>query len=234
MCARSAGPATASHGRASNDPWAVDGISERAASLVGGARPSCRAPARARGRCARRVLHVHRDRRARAARRRRAPVGGARAAGARGRDPAARWGGPTSSARPTGLSCLPQECPAGRRRSFSTGRSSGPTAGLWPESGVGYWRSPSSPEGRAAVRNTRTGMALELAWDADWLRHMWIWHDVRTYGGAWRGQAEILVVERPPFRTASGSPRRSNTIRRAGSSEESPWATGCPRALSCA
>ena len=51
------------------------------------------------------------------------------------------------------------------------------------------------PESRAAVRNARTGMSLELAWNADWLRHLWIWHEVRTYGGPWRRQAEILVVE---------------------------------------
>jgi len=51
------------------------------------------------------------------------------------------------------------------------------------------------PEGRATVRNTTRGAGLELAWDADWLRHLWIWHEVRTYDGPWRKQAEILVVE---------------------------------------
>lgn len=51
------------------------------------------------------------------------------------------------------------------------------------------------PEGRAAVRNTARGAGLELTWDADWLRHLWIWHEVRTYDGPWRQQAEILVVE---------------------------------------
>ena len=51
------------------------------------------------------------------------------------------------------------------------------------------------PEGAAAVRNAKTGMTLELSWDADWLRHLWIWHEARTYGGPWRGQAEILVIE---------------------------------------
>lgn len=51
------------------------------------------------------------------------------------------------------------------------------------------------PEGRAVLRNTGTGAALELTWDADWLRHVWIWHEVRTYGGIWREQAEILVIE---------------------------------------
>jgi hypothetical protein len=51
------------------------------------------------------------------------------------------------------------------------------------------------PEGRAAVRNAARGAGLELTWDAEWLRHLWIWHEVRTYGGPWRQQAEILVVE---------------------------------------
>ncbi len=51
------------------------------------------------------------------------------------------------------------------------------------------------PEGRAAVRNARTGMTLGLTWDSDWLCHAWVWHEVRTYPGIWRGQAEILVIE---------------------------------------
>ena len=51
------------------------------------------------------------------------------------------------------------------------------------------------PEGRATVRNAARGTGLELTWDAEWLRHAWIWHEVRTYGGPWRQRAEILVVE---------------------------------------
>ena len=51
------------------------------------------------------------------------------------------------------------------------------------------------PEGRAVVRNASRGQALELSWDAGWLRHCWVWHEVRTYGGPWRGQTEVLVVE---------------------------------------
>lgn len=51
------------------------------------------------------------------------------------------------------------------------------------------------PEGRARVRNAKTGMTVELAWDADWLRHLWLWHEVREYGGPWRGQAELLAIE---------------------------------------
>jgi hypothetical protein len=51
------------------------------------------------------------------------------------------------------------------------------------------------PEGRAVIRNAARQQALELTWDAAWLRHCWIWHEVRRYGGPWREQAEVLVVE---------------------------------------
>ena len=51
------------------------------------------------------------------------------------------------------------------------------------------------PEGRARVRNARTGTTVELNWDASWLRHLWIWHEAREYRGPWRGQAELLAIE---------------------------------------
>ena len=51
------------------------------------------------------------------------------------------------------------------------------------------------PEGRASIRNPATGMAVDLEWDAKWLRHLWLWHEVRTYGGPWRGLTELLAVE---------------------------------------
>jgi hypothetical protein len=51
------------------------------------------------------------------------------------------------------------------------------------------------PAGRAVVRNAGRGNGLELTWDAGFLRHIWIWHEVRTYGGPWRGQTELLAVE---------------------------------------
>jgi hypothetical protein len=51
------------------------------------------------------------------------------------------------------------------------------------------------PEGRARVRNARTGMTVELTWDASWLRHVWIWHETREYGGPWRHQTELLAIE---------------------------------------
>ena len=51
------------------------------------------------------------------------------------------------------------------------------------------------PEGRVRVRNTRTGTTVDFTWDASWLRHVWIWHEARAYGGRWRGQAELLAIE---------------------------------------
>jgi hypothetical protein len=51
------------------------------------------------------------------------------------------------------------------------------------------------PEGFARVRNAGTGLTVELAWDADWLRHLWLWHEARRYGGIWRGQGELLALE---------------------------------------
>ena len=50
-------------------------------------------------------------------------------------------------------------------------------------------------EGRATVRNPSRGQGLEIVWEADWLRHCWLWHEARLYGGPWRGQAEILAIE---------------------------------------
>ena len=51
------------------------------------------------------------------------------------------------------------------------------------------------PEHRAAVRNPVTGAGLELSWEGELLRHVWLWHEARVYAGRWREQAEILVIE---------------------------------------
>ena len=50
-------------------------------------------------------------------------------------------------------------------------------------------------DGRARVRNARSGQALELRWDARFMPHVWIWHDVRGTGGIWRHRNEMLAVE---------------------------------------
>ena len=51
------------------------------------------------------------------------------------------------------------------------------------------------PAGRATVRNGERPAGLELVWESEWLRHLWVWHEVRTYGGPWRQLAELLVLE---------------------------------------
>jgi hypothetical protein len=51
------------------------------------------------------------------------------------------------------------------------------------------------PEGRLTVHNRDHGQGIELTWDTGWLPHLWMWHEVRTSGGAWRELAETLVVE---------------------------------------
>ena len=51
------------------------------------------------------------------------------------------------------------------------------------------------PEGRARVRNAKTGTTVDVTWDAEWLRHLWLWHEARQYGGPWRGQTELLAIE---------------------------------------
>jgi hypothetical protein len=51
------------------------------------------------------------------------------------------------------------------------------------------------PEGHAAIRNGARDAGIELSWDRELMPHMWMWHEVRSYGGPWRGQAEVLVVE---------------------------------------
>jgi hypothetical protein len=51
------------------------------------------------------------------------------------------------------------------------------------------------PAGRAAVTNAARGIGVELTWRAEWLSHLWMWHEVRRYGGPWRRRAELLVIE---------------------------------------
>ena len=51
------------------------------------------------------------------------------------------------------------------------------------------------PDGRLEVRNTATGAGLALEWDVSVLPHLWLWHEVRTSGGRWREQGEMLGLE---------------------------------------
>jgi hypothetical protein len=51
------------------------------------------------------------------------------------------------------------------------------------------------PEGRALVRNTGRDQAVEIAWSADVLPHLLVWHEARGSGGVWRHATEVLCIE---------------------------------------
>lgn len=106
--------------------------------------------------------------------------------------------------------------PAGRAYELSEQEGPvGPPAGApaWPDAllldggteRADRWRLDASrsrllavadlPAGRAEVVNRGTGQGLRLEWDAEAQPHLWMWHEVRTTGGAWRGLTEVLCVE---------------------------------------
>jgi hypothetical protein len=108
------------------------------------------------------------------------------------------------------------ECAGGR--AFELSEQTGPTevpadAGSWPEVRLldgtieradrAVLATPRSRmlvvadvvEGRIAIRNRDRRQGIEIVWDTGWLPHLWIWHEVRTSGAAWREAAEILVIE---------------------------------------
>jgi hypothetical protein len=51
------------------------------------------------------------------------------------------------------------------------------------------------PAFRIAVRNVARDHGVEILWDGKLLRHAWVWHEARSYGGSWRQHGELLVVE---------------------------------------
>jgi hypothetical protein len=51
------------------------------------------------------------------------------------------------------------------------------------------------PDGWASVVNRGTGQGVRLEWNVRAQPHLWMWHEVRTTGGPWRGQAEVLCIE---------------------------------------
>lgn len=58
-----------------------------------------------------------------------------------------------------------------------------------------YYVVVDLPEGSVVVRNVARRQSIELTWRTDFLRHLWVWHEVRTYPGQWCGKTEMLVVE---------------------------------------
>jgi hypothetical protein len=51
------------------------------------------------------------------------------------------------------------------------------------------------PAGWCAVRNPGRGQGLAVAWDVDWFRHCWIWHESRLSDGPWRSLTEMIAIE---------------------------------------
>ncbi|MDX6525204.1 MAG: hypothetical protein QOI43_715 [Gaiellales bacterium] len=51
------------------------------------------------------------------------------------------------------------------------------------------------PAGWAVIANAARDQGLALAWDVEWFRHCWVWHENRVSGDPWRGAGEMLVVE---------------------------------------
>ena len=51
------------------------------------------------------------------------------------------------------------------------------------------------PEGWGVIANGTRDQGLAMAWDIDWFKHCWVWHENRVTAGIWRQAAEILVVE---------------------------------------
>ena len=88
------------------------------------------------------------------------------------------------------------------------------------------------PDGRVEVRNVATGQGLLVEWDVAVLPHLWLWHEVRTSGGPWRGQGEMLGLEPASVPHSLGS--RSGACRGPGASDRaghrSDLPGGCPAA----
>ncbi len=49
--------------------------------------------------------------------------------------------------------------------------------------------------GRVVIRNHKRKVGLIIEWDHQWLKHLWIWHEVHGAGGPWRQCAEMLIIE---------------------------------------
>ena len=185
------------HGRASHDPWTVARRVRRPPPRSTGKATGCASSRAARAR--------RRSARGRPSRRPRPPTGSRSS---------------PSSTLSVGLELLEPEVeielPGGL--AYELTETDGPPerppgARRWPESllldgsvercdrwpldvrAAATWSSPTFPRAAPPSGTPRRGQGLELRWDADWLRHLWIWHEVRTYERALARQAEILAIE---------------------------------------
>lgn len=85
--------------------------------------------------------------------------------------------------------------------------------------------------GWAAVRNPARGQGLAFAWDADWFRHCWVWHENRISGGPWRNATEVLAIEPAtvPHSLGVATADAGGLARRLAAGDEArPWIVARP------
>lgn len=85
--------------------------------------------------------------------------------------------------------------------------------------------------GWAAIRNPARGQGLAVAWDADWFRHCWVWHENRVSGGSWRNATELLAIEPAtvPHSLGVAAAKAHGHARRLGAGDEArPWIVARP------
>jgi hypothetical protein len=58
-----------------------------------------------------------------------------------------------------------------------------------------FFALTSLQAGVAEVRNPTAGIGLRLAWDLEVMPYAWVWHELRSSGGRWRGAAQLLMIE---------------------------------------
>jgi hypothetical protein len=182
------------HGRASNDPWAVVDAGEAAATLAwsGHGLSVSKRIALADG-----ALSV----RYRITAEREAPLVALEhvSVGAELLEPEVEIAFPAAQAYELSESDGPPQPPAsaprwpdvllldGRTERADRWRVAEPRSRLLVAAGIAA--------GWAAVRNAGRGQGLALAWDAEWFRHCWVWHENRVSGGPWRQATEMLAIE---------------------------------------
>ncbi len=87
------------------------------------------------------------------------------------------------------------------------------------------------PAAWAAVRNPVHGQGLALAWDPDWFRHCWVWHENRVSEGPWRRAGEMLGIEPatvPHSLGLAAAAEHGQTRRLQAGEQARPWIVARP------